>query len=132
MKKVDFFMTSKFDAAEIQKMREQVDKPKVLFDIGQRLRMIRKNQNRERSALAVRCGVSADQLGRFEHGMRDIGFAALDRYSDELGVDLCALLSPYLGGDAAAARVVVDLARGWVGEGKALSIEDVVGIAAAP
>lgn len=123
--KFEFFVTGKFDAAEIQAMRDQADKPKALFEIGQHLREKRRAADLRRGAVAARCGVSADQLGRFEHGARDIGFEALDKYCGVVGIDAKILLASYLGKDAG---VVVELARSWIGQGKSLSVEEVIAI----
>ncbi|MBI4984953.1 MAG: helix-turn-helix transcriptional regulator [Rhodocyclales bacterium] len=131
MQKFDFFMTGQFDAAAIRQMREQADKPQALFAIGQRLRETRKNRCLARSTVAARCGVSADQLGRFEHGMSDIGFVALEKYCGAVDADIAALLAPHMEKNADAVRTVIELARSWTGAGKSLSIEDVIGIAAA-
>ncbi|GEM_PF-4342451 len=131
MKKFDFFVTGKFDAAEIREMREKADKPRVLFEIGQQLRTRRQALKLERSAAAARCGLGADRLARFEHGAADVGFETLEKYCFVLGVDVNALLLPLIGGDADAARVLLDLARTWTSEGKPLTIADVIGIAGA-
>lgn len=127
MKKFDFFVTGKFDAAEIQAMREKADKPKALFEIGQHLRNRRQVLDLSRAAVAARCGLGADQLGRFEHGASDIGFEALDRVCVLLGVDAKVLLRSFLGQNAG---VIVDLARSWIAQGKTLSVEEIVAIGA--
>ena len=127
MTKFNCFVTGRFDAAEIQAMRDKADKPKALFEIGQHLRHRRKMLDLPRSAVAARCDVSDDQLGRFEHGAGDIGFAAFDKVCALLGVDVKILLLSFMGQHTA---VVVDLARSWIGQGKTLSVEEVISIGA--
>lgn len=123
----NFFKTGKFSAAELADMRAKANKPRSLYDIGQQLRKQRQTARLDRAAVAARCGVSADQLGRFEHGAADIGFAALDRYCALLALRLEDVLESSLGGDDGALRAVIELARSWAAQGKPLSIAEVLG-----
>lgn len=122
------FKTGKFSAAELAEMRAKADKPRVLYDLGQQLRKARQAARLDRAAVAARCDVAADQLGRFEHGAADIGFAALDRYCVQLGLDLETVLLPYLNNDAEAVRGIVGLARSWAGAGKPVAIDEILGV----
>ena len=123
----NLFKTGKFNAAELAEMRAKANKPRSLYDIGQHLRKQRQAARLDRAHVAARCGVAADQLGRFEHGAADIGFAALDRYCELLALRLEDVLESSLGGDVGAMRAVVELARSWAAQGKPLSIAEVLG-----
>jgi transcriptional regulator with XRE-family HTH domain len=120
------FTTGVFSANELQNMRERTGKPEVLLAIGQEMRRIRKDREIERKSLAGRIGVSGDQFARFEHGLFDIGFAALDRLCAELNVDMNLLLAPHLALDTERVGTLVGLARSWETSGRHLSIIDVI------
>ena len=124
----DFFKTGKFSAAELADMRASANKPRALYELGQHLRKARQTARFDRAAVAARCGVAADQLGRFEHGAADIGFTALDRYCELLALDIQAVLLPHMNDDADAVRAVVELARSWTGAGKQLPIGEILGV----
>jgi len=120
------FATGLFTQADLQGLRDMSGKSETLLALGQQLRQVRKDALLERNTVAARCGINAERLGRFEHGMSDMDFQSLEKLCALLGLDVFDLLSGHMKMKAETARTLINLARSWTGNGKPLSVEDLI------
>lgn len=120
------FATGMFSAADLQGLREKSGKSETLLALGQQVRKARKDAQLERNAVAARCGINAERLGRFEHGMSDMDFQSLEKLCGLLGLDVYDLLSVHMQMKVDTARTLINLARSWTGNGKPLTVEALI------
>lgn len=73
-----------------------VDKGEERKRIGQRIRELRRENNMEAKALAMRVGIDASNLSRIEQGHYSVGFDTLNKIANALGakVDLVKAIEP--------------------------------------
>lgn len=120
------FATGVFTLAELRKQQEQAAKSANLVALGQRIRARRRGLELDRRQLAERCGIAADRLGRFEHGLSDIDFISLDKLCHLLNMDTVSLLAEFMHVDRDKAQVTIDLARPWAQRDKPLMVADLI------
>ncbi len=64
----------------------------ILVAIGQAIRVARKNKGLSQESLALATELDRSYVGGIERGEHNLGLISLKKVSDELGLDLSALL----------------------------------------